>query len=54
MSDAAILLSFLRGLEVIGGLQLTLFNIREIEGDGLSVSSSRVTFVSVAATILPE
>ena len=32
-----ILLSFLRGLEVIGGLQLALFNIREIEGDGLAV-----------------
>ena len=37
MSDAAILLSFLRGLEVIGGLQLALFNIRKIEGDGLAV-----------------
>ena len=37
MSDAAILLSFLRGLEVVGGLQLALFNIREIEGDGLAV-----------------
>ena len=33
MSDAAILLSFLRGLEVVGGLQLALFNIREIEAD---------------------